>query len=354
MVEKGHEVHVAAPLCPDHEAVQSELQRLGVTVHDLRMNRSGTRPIADLLLLVRMVLLMRAIRPRMSLCYTIKPVIYGSLSAWATAVPQRYALITGLGFAFTNGGRGPITRLVGSLYKVALSKVHKVIFQNRDDERFFRENGVISRSTRTAVVCGSGVDLEEYRRAPLPAGRPRFLMIARLLGNKGVREYAAAAAQTRESCPNARFSLAGWIDQNPDAISRGELDALVNEGNIEFLGRLEDVRPAISNSTVYVLPSYREGTPRTVLEAMAMGRPIITTDAPGSRETVIDGENGFLVPVKSVDSLAKAMQKFVDDPDLATRMGERSREIAEEKYDVHKVNSVMLREMGLTQAAPQK
>ena len=173
-------------------------------------------------------------------------------------------------------------------------------------------------------------------------------MIARLLGDKGVREYAKAAREIRSSNPGIRFGLVGWVDENPDAISKDELHIWVEEGAIEYLGRLDDVRSAIADSTVYVLPSYREGTPRTVLEAMAMGRPIITTDAPGCRETVVEGENGYLVPVKSVDALVGAMQKFVDDPDLAARMGRRSRQIAEEKYDVHKVNAVMLREMGIT------
>lgn len=144
---------------------------------------------------------------------------------------------------------------------------------------------------------------------------------------------------------HARALLAGR--PAPDSIQLAELDAWVQAGTLEYLGRMEDVRPAIAACSVYVLPSYREGTPRTVLEAMAMGRPIITTDAPGCRETVIDGENGFLVPVKSVDALVEAMERFINEPDLAARMGKRSREIAEEKYDVHKVNAVMIREMGL-------
>jgi glycosyltransferase involved in cell wall biosynthesis len=173
------------------------------------------------------------------------------------------------------------------------------------------------------------------------------LLIARLLGDKGIREYAQAAQRIRAIHQDVRFSLVGWIDENPDAITQAELDAWTVAGDLVYLGRLEDIRPAIAACSVYVLPSYREGTPRTVLEAMAMGRPIITTDAPGCRETVIDGDNGFLVPVRSVDALVEAMQRFVQDPGLAARMGQRSRQLAEEKYDVHKVNAVMLKEMGL-------
>ena len=178
-------------------------------------------------------------------------------------------------------------------------------------------------------------------------------MIGRLLGDKGVREFAEAARKIKALHPEVRFNVVGWIDSNPDAIAQSELDAWVADGTLEFLGKLDDVRPAIAACTVYVLPSYREGTPRTVLEAMAMGRPIITTDAPGCRETVIDGDNGFLVPVQSVDALVDAMLKFIEDPALAPRMGRRSRQIAEDKYDVHKVNAVMLREMGITRAATE-
>jgi glycosyltransferase involved in cell wall biosynthesis len=177
-------------------------------------------------------------------------------------------------------------------------------------------------------------------------------MIGRLLRNKGVREYAMAAARLRQRFPSTRCLLVGWIDDNPDAISGEELEQWVRSGAVEFLGQLEDVRPAIAKASVYVLPSYREGTPRTVLEAMAMGRPIITTDAPGCRETVVAGENGYLVPVGSVDGLLAAMERFIDRPEQAVAMGARSRAIAERKYDVNKVNGIMLSEMGLlTRAA---
>ena len=172
-------------------------------------------------------------------------------------------------------------------------------------------------------------------------------MIARLLGDKGVREYAQAAKIIKEKYPQAQFDLVGWIDDNPDAIEQKELDNWINEGLFNFWGKLDDVKPAIAASSIYVLPSYREGTPRTVLEAMAMGRPIITTDAPGCRETVIDGYNGYLVPVKAVEELAAAMERFIVNPELITKMGKASRQLVEEKFDVDAVNQSMLEAIGL-------
>jgi glycosyltransferase involved in cell wall biosynthesis len=266
-------------------------------------------------------------------------------------VPYRFALITGLGYAFQGqeedgGSRSLLRSLVKRLYGLALGGIHKVFFQNPDDEALFRSLGILRSVIPSRVVNGSGVDVAQYSVAPLPA-EPSFLLIARLLGDKGVREYVEAARRVRVRQPAAVFRLVGWIDENPDAIHQHEVDGWVADGVIEYLGRLEDVRQAIGASSVYVLPSYREGTPRTILEAMAMGRAIVTTDAPGCRETVEDGDNGFLVPVKAVDELAAAMLRFVEQPLLAAKMGSRSRQIAEEKYDVHKVNAVMLKEMGI-------
>src|SRR5258706_5676706 len=172
-------------------------------------------------------------------------------------------------------------------------------------------------------------------------------MFARLLRSKGVIEYVDAARILKRRHPHSTFRLAGWIDDNPDSVTRQELNGWIAQGTIEFLGRLRDVRPALNECSVYVLPSYREGTPRSVLEAMAVGRAVITTDAPGCRETVVDGDNGFLVPIKSTENLVTAMERFLLEPKLAVRMGLRSREIAESRYDVNKVNAVMLREMNL-------
>lgn len=345
---RGLQVHVAAPDVSEGDPVRLQLEAIGVMVHSIRLRRTGTNPLVDMQTLWDLWRLMRLVRPDCVLGYTIKPVIYGSLAAWLAAVPRRYALITGLGYAFQAQGRtGRLQALVRRLYGLALARAQTVFFQNPDDEALFRHEGILASRAHTCIVNGSGVDVSAFMVAPLPPGQPCFLLIARLLADKGVREYAQAARRVRATHPGVRCFLVGWIDTNPDAIAQHELDAWVAEGTLEFLGRMADVRPAITACSVYVLPSYREGTPRTVLEAMAMGRAVITTDAPGCRETVVDGDNGIVVPVQSVDALEQAMLRFVADLALAGRMGARSREIAEEKYDVHKVNAVMLRAMKL-------
>ena len=351
LLEQGLEVHVAAPELSSEHAVVAELTALGVITHDISMQRTGMNPIADLRALLSLWQLMRRIKPHYFLGYTIKPVIYGTLAAWVARVPQRFALITGLGFAFMgekDNQRSRVRAVVQGLYRTALRYCQTVFFQNPDDEALFRQLKIVSAGANTCVVNGSGVDVSQFEVAPFAENAaPRFLLIARLLGDKGVREYAQAAEQVKQRYPETQFDLVGWVDVNPNAISQVELDQWVAAGTVNFLGRLSDVRPAIQDCSVYVLPSYREGTPRTVLEAMAMGRAVITTDAPGCRETVVDGDNGFLVPVKDADALAQAMLRFIEQPELISQMGQRSRVIAEEKYDVHKVNAQMLAGMGL-------
>lgn len=221
-----------------------------------------------------------------------------------------------------------------------------IIFQNQDDQALFRRLRLVSRGRETHVINGSGVDLDRFSPMPVPEGAS-FLMIARLLKDKGIREFAEAAERLKARHPEIPITLVGDFDPSPDSLSREALDELIRCG-IDYKGHLADVRPAIAASSVYVLPSYREGTPRSVLEAMAMGRAIITTDAPGCRETVRPGENGFLVRPRDAGSLYEAMMRFVDEPAFARRMGEASRKLAEAKYDVKQVNANLLRYAGLS------
>lgn len=351
----GYEVHIMAPELNQFPDEHQKLIALGYQVHEIPMQRTGTNPVADLKLLKHLYQQIRQIQPDVVLSYTIKPVIYGTLAAWLAKVPQRFALITGLGYAFQNvesGQHSIFQKMVHGLYAQALKHAHKVFFQNPDDLKLFQDMHLLATDKPTVVVNGSGVNVQDFKVMPLPkndAGmvKASFLLIARLLGDKGVREYAEAARIIKQDYPAAEFHLVGWIDDNPSAIAQAELDCWIADQRLHFWGKLSDVRPAIAASSIYVLPSYREGTPRTVLEAMAMGRAVITTDAPGCRETVNHGVNGYLVAVKSVDELVQAMRYFIEDPKLIDYMGQRSREIALNKYDVHQVNRHMLTEMGM-------
>lgn len=303
---KGYEIHVFAPDLTDFAEELNQLQQLGYHIYEIPMQRTGTNPLKDLNTLMEMYRLIRQIKPDVVLSYTIKPLIYGTLAAWLAKVPKRFALITGLGYAFQNvesGKRSLFQKMVYGLYAQALKHADKVFFQNPDDLKLFRDMHLLEANKPTVVVNGSGVNVQNFDVMPLPLNeqgivKASFLLIARLLGDKGVREYAEAARIIKAKYPETEFHLVGWIDDNPSAISQAELDTWVSEKTVNYWGKLSDVRPAISASSVYVLPSYREGTPRTVLEAMAMGRAVITTDAPGCRETVSNGLNGYLVGVK--------------------------------------------------------
>lgn len=352
---QGYEIHIMAPEFASFPEEQQKLQALGYHLHEILMQRTGTNPVADLKLLKNLYQQIRQIQPDYVLSYTIKPVIYGTLAAWLAKVPHRFALITGLGYAFQNvesGKRSVFQKMVHGLYAQALKRSDKVFFQNPDDLKLFQDMHLLDVSKPTVVVNGSGVNVQDFDVMPLPKNeqgqvKVSFLLIARLLGDKGVREYAESARIIKEKHPESEFHLVGWIDDNPSAISQSELDTWIADGRLKYWGKLSDVRPAIAECSVYVLPSYREGTPRTVLEAMAMGRAVITTDAPGCRETVTNGVNGYLVAVKSVNDLVQSMQYFIEDPKLTEYMGKRSREIALNKYDVHQVNKHMMAEMDI-------
>jgi glycosyltransferase involved in cell wall biosynthesis len=347
LIERGHNVIACAPPAPDD--VRAQLAALGADYYSVPLARAGLNPAEDLKALLSLTRLFRKVRPDIVLGYTVKPVIWGGLASRLARVPSSYGMITGLGYAFSDNGdlkQRAIGRVVCSLYRLALSHARAVLFQNPDDQAEFERRGLLPKNGTKAQINGSGVDLDIYTPQPMP-DEPVFLLVARLLADKGIREYVEAARRIKRRYPQARFQLAGGFDPNPTAIKPDELRTWEEEGVIEYLGQLDDVRPAFAAARFYVLPSYREGTPRTVLEAMATGRPVITTDAPGCRETVVDGENGFLVPVMNAKSLRTAMEKLLEDPELAERMAQKGLERVREKYDVHKVNATIMEAMGL-------
>lgn len=344
---KHLKVHVAIPKLDIDGESRKSLEGMGCIIHGIALVRAGMNPLSDVHTLLSILKLMINIRPQYVLAYTIKPVIYGMLAARLMRIKNRFALITGLGYAFQADSKSKVLqKFVQVMYKLALAGTGKVIFQNPDDQALFNKLGLIKKQANT-VVNGSGVDLSYFSQQPLPQGALKFLMIARLLKDKGVQEYIQAAKLVKLDNPQVIFQLAGWLDQNPSAITQQELDRCVNSGVIEYLGKLSDVRLTLANSSVFVLPSYREGTPRSVLEAMAIGRPIITTDAPGCRETVENGVNGILIPIKDSESLASAMIMLINNSSMISSMAKESLRIVAEKYDVKKVNKQMLIAMGL-------
>mgnify|MGYP000713458819 CR=1 FL=1 len=346
LISKGYTVHIAVPEISKASHLITKLEKKGIRIHKINFNRTGLNPISDIKTLIAILNLMRSILPIYVLSYTVKPVIYGSIASQIMHI-KHFALITGLGFTFSTefAKHHPLVHFfIKFLYKISLRRTDKIFFQNPDDELLFKKLKITHNLSPTFVVNGSGVDLDYYHLCELPK-KLNFLLVARLLESKGVRIYAEAASIIKIKHPNVVFTLVGKIDENPNAISKSLLNEWIHSGDIDYLGHLPDVRGAIANCSVFVLPSYyREGTPRSILEAMSMGRAVITTDLPGCRETVVDGENGYLVKPKSVESLVEALNLFIDKPNLTLSMGRKSREIAEIKYDVHKVNKVMIRE----------
>jgi len=346
MTARGHEVVAAAG--GDDPSLRARLADRGVRYHPMRLERAGLNPLADLGSLVQVRRILRRERIDLVLAYTIKPVVYGLLAARSLRIRDRYALITGAGYAFGDGSvrRRVVGRVARGLYRAALDGARGVIFQNRDDRVLFQAKKLIRPRTPTRVVAGSGVDLERFPQVPPPPGPPIFLMIARLLRDKGVFEFCEAARIVRRVEPAARFQLLGPLDPSPDGIALSDLADWLDDGTVEYLGERADVTPHLAASWVYVLPSYREGMPRTVLEAMATGRPVVTTDVPGCRDTTIDGENGFLVPPRDSAALARAALRVLNGADR-TRMGRRSRQLVEERFDVRHVNREILEMLDL-------
>lgn len=350
-IVKKHQVHVIIPT--DSAEVIAQIESLGVSVHQIAFSRKSLNPLGNIKYCAHLIKCLNEVKPDVVINYTIKPVIWGSIAAKCSKVTEIYSMITGLGYAFTDIKSVKskiINKTVRVLYKIALSLNTFVLFQNKDDATLFLQNKLVAND-KVGIINGSGVNLDDYRHTPTFPEKVTFLMIARLIKHKGVQEYLKAVELVRKRYgESVVFELAGWFDDNLSSVSKAQLLERIKSCNVHFWGKLEDVRESLINSSVYVLPSYREGTPRSVLEAMSIGRAVITTDAAGCRETVQEGYNGFLVPVKDSRRLASAMIKFIENPALIAQMGRNSREYVEQKYDVHKVNQSILNFLKLNSA----
>lgn len=340
LAEQGWRVIIAAPGVDQEWAAERRAEAVGLSI-----DRSGTNPVRDFALIANYHRLILRCRPEFFLGFTAKPNIYGSLAARFSDVvclPN----VSGLGTAFINPG--PLSALVGALYRLAFAKCPVVFFQNGDDSEMFVRRKIV-RPDQVRLLPGSGVDLNRFRPAPPDrSAGPRFLLVGRLLGDKGIREFVEAARSLRSRHPDWRFQLLGPIDEgNRSGIAKPELDRWMDEGTIDYLGRTDDVRPFIAASTAVVLPSYREGLPRSLLEAAAMARPLIATDVPGNRRIVEHGINGLLCAVRDPASLAEAMTSIgLMEADQREAMGRAGRDMAEREFDEGRVVRAYLDAIG--------
>lgn len=345
IVERGHEVFAFAPDFGD--LTRQAVWQLGGTPVDHGFERTGINPVQDATALVDLVSKLRAIQPDIALGYSIKPATYGIMAARMAQVPRRFAMIEGLGHVFMGHQslKGKALRVAASLlYRTALGWTERTFFLNLDDKADFLRFGLVSEK-RAEVIGGIGVDLSVWKPAPPVTEPVSFVFVGRLLREKGIIELIEAMRRVKAKRPEVQLTVLGDVDSNPSSVSRDEVEAWVAQGLVIWPGQVE-VAPWIAQSSVFVLPSYREGVPRSTQEAMAMARPVITTDVPGCRETVVEGRNGFLVPAKDASALTDAMLRFVERPQLVAPMGAESRNMAEERFDVAKVNARLIEAMG--------
>lgn len=334
-MREGFEIHVATPGASNPDIVGA-----GIIQHDIRMSRSGTRPLEELRTIVDLWRLVGRLRPSLIHAVTIKPVIYAGLVARARRVPAFVAAISGLGTVFiATGLRASLGRaIVRLLYSTALRQRRlKVIFQNEADRHTFLGARLVAKQD-TVLLRGSGVPLEVYRVRPEPPGPPVFAMASRLLRDKGVCEFVRAAQLLRERGIDAKFRLIGEIDPgNRTSITQDEIARWKREGIVELLGFRRDIADQFGDVHAVVLPSYREGLPRVLIEAAACGRATITTDVPGCRDAIEPDVTGLLVPPRDVDALADAMQRLAENGEARSRMGAEGRKLAAREFGIEKV-----------------
>lgn len=349
LVDAGAKVYALAPDYDDE--FRQQVKALGAEPVAISISRTGMNPLRDGVDMLKLALVLHRLRPDVAFGYNIKPVIFGTLAAWLARVPHRVGLVAGLGYVFTDNGevwsrKRRLLRVgVSWLYQLALGQVHKVVFQNQDDITEFVNGGLVEKE-KAVHIGGTGIDLNEWPVSELCDRPITFLLAARLLREKGIVQYVEATRLVKAQYPDIRVVLLGGLDSNPGGLQQVEVEVWVDEGLLEWPGHVP-VKRWLEQASVFVLPSYREGVPRSTQEAMAMGRAVITTDVPGCRDTVEDGVNGFLVPVHDVAALAVAMLRFIENPELIEVMGQESRRLAEERFDVHIINAKLLEVLGI-------
>ena len=343
--QSGHQVIAVGP--DSSEKWNDSFKEVGIEYRQIFTARNGMNPITDVKSYFALKEFFKQEKPDKLFVYQAKAISYGSVAAKKYGKTEIYPLVAGLGSIFRGAGlKNWFSRMAMSvLYKNAFRYADKVFMQNQDDVNDIVNAGVLKRD-KIVMMNGSGVNTEKFCVKDFP-NVPTFLFIGRLIRDKGVGEYLDACRIIKRNYKTVCCLLVGPYDSNPSALKPDELKTYIDDGSVQYFGEQKDVRPFIEQASVYVLPSYHEGTPKTVLEAMSMGRAIITTDAPGCRETVIDGINGCLVPVKNVEAIVEKMEYLIDNFAEVERMGKESRAIAVERFDVNKVNASVIKTMGL-------
>jgi len=339
MLAQGHEVIVTGP----NRDYVDDIMALGVSEFiEVPLIKDNTSIKGDMAYYRQLVRVMKRVKPDMVFAYTIKPVVYGSMAARRAGVKRIYAMVTGLGRVYTSDSlKTKVIRFITKiLYRRAFKACDKVIFQNGDDIKELTEQKYLPIS-KTALVSGSGVNMERFLRTPLPE-KPAFLMVGRIIREKGVMEFCEAARAVKKKHPEAVFTLLGGFDSSIGALKESDIKPFIEDGSIEFPGEVKDPVAFYGFSSVFVLPSfYREGLPRTILEALSCGRPVITTDWPGCREAIKDGGNGFLVEPKNAAQLAEKMTELIEDREKLLRMSDAAYTSCKNNYSVEIINAQM-------------
>lgn len=343
LTNKGYVVYALSPdFNENHSAI---IKTFGAIPVNIKMARARMNPVLEILDFIYLIKQLKGLKPDVFFSYTVKPVIYGSIAAYIVKIPHRVAMIEGLGYVFSNHPNKPgrskeiLKSVVLLLYKLALKYAHKVVFLNMDDISDFKRWNIVS-DNKIFCLGGIGVDLIQWAYSKPVLNPIRFILVARLLKEKGIFEYIAAIKSIKNKYSNVEFVLLGDVDKNPGSIKKEIIKSWVTEGLITWPGHV-DVKPWLQKSSVFVLPSYREGVPRSTQEAMAIGRPIITTDVPGCRNTVQQGYNGYLIPPFNSNALADTMEKFITNPELIEKMGIASRKLSELNFDIHKKDKIL-------------
>ena len=344
MIAKGNEVYVTGP----NKDFVEDIMDLGVKEFiEVPLVKDNTSISGDFIYFKKLKRVIANVQPELMFAYTIKPVIYGSLAAKSCGVKKIYPMVTGLGrvYASENLKTKMVRAVIKVLYQKAFKACDKVIFQNPDDVREFVAGNYLP-ANKCVVVNGSGVNMDRFYRSDLP-DKPVFLMVSRIIKEKGVLDFAQAAREVKKKVPEARFIVLGGYDKSIGALKEGDIKEYIDDGSIELPGEVKDPVSFYAQASVFVLPSYyREGLPRTILEGMSCGRPIITTNWTGCREPIEDGVNGYLVPIKSPEELAKRMYELATDREKVLKMSDAAFKTCKERYAVEIVNQQMRKVMG--------